>query len=67
MSKFLRALLGLVLGYIAGAGLGYMAIMLLSSNTHDKAVEAAMTAAFVAGPAGAILGLVTALLRGRRD
>lgn len=65
MSKLLHALAGLVLGYVAGAGLGYMAITLLSSNTHDKSVEAAMTAAFVAGPLGAVIGLVLALMRGR--
>ena len=61
MSKLFRALLSLVLGYIAGAGLGYLAITLLSANTHDRSVEAVMTAAFVAGPIGAILGLVAAL------
>lgn len=65
MSKMLSALAGLVLGYIAGAGLGYMAITLLSANTHDKGVEAVMTAAFVAGPLGAVIGLVLALRRGR--
>lgn len=66
MPKLLRALLGLVAGYLAGAMLGYLAITLLSGNTHDKALEAAMTAAFVAGPLGAIAGLVVALMRGRR-
>lgn len=65
MSKLLYALVGLVLGYMAGAGLGYMAITLFSGNTHDKSVEAVMTAAFVAGPLGAIIGLVLALMRGR--
>lgn len=65
MSKLLRALFGLVLGYVAGAGLGYMAITLLSTNTHDKALEAAMTAAFVAGPVGAVVGVILALLRRR--
>ena len=65
MSKFLRALLGLVLGYVAGAALGYLAITLLSGNTHDKSLEAVMTAAFVAGPLGAVVGLVAALMRAR--
>ena len=65
MSKLLYALAGIVLGYIAGAGLGYMAITLLSSNTHDKAVEAAMTSAFAAGPIGAVIGLILALMRRR--
>ena len=65
MPKLLRALFGLVAGYAAGAVLGYLAITLLSGNTHDKSLEAAMTAAFVAGPLGAIVGLVMALMRAR--
>ncbi|MEQ1710094.1 MAG: hypothetical protein ABL908_01685 [Hyphomicrobium sp.] len=66
MSKFFRALVGLVIGYMAGAALGYLVITMLSGNTHDKSLEAVMTAAFVAGPFGAIAGLVAALMRGRR-
>lgn len=67
MSRVIRGLTGLVLGYAAAAVLGYFAVMLLSSNTHDKSLEAAMTAAFVAGPLGAVVGLVAGLLRRRRE
>ena len=62
MGKAARALLGLVTGYITGAALGAVAIELVSSNTHDKNVEMAMTSAFVAGPIGAVAGVVAALL-----
>lgn len=61
MSKLLRAILGLVAGYIIGAILGAVAIELVSSNTHDKSVEMAMTSAFVTGPIGAALGVIIAL------
>lgn len=56
-----RVVLGLVAGYIAGALIGWAGLELFSTNTHDRSVEAAMTAAFVAGPTGALLGLITAL------
>ena len=41
-------------------------VALLSSNTHDKSVEIVMTAAFVTGPLGALVGLLAGLLRSRR-
>lgn len=59
----LAALLG---GYVAGALLGAGAVALLSGNSHDRSLEMAMTAAFVSGPIGAVLGLATAYLRRRR-
>ncbi|MFO0731288.1 MAG: hypothetical protein U0231_02635 [Nitrospiraceae bacterium] len=37
-------------------------IQLLSSNTHDKSLEAAMTGAFVIGPACALLSGIIALM-----
>jgi len=33
---------------------------MLSSNTHDKSMEAAMTGAFYTGPLAAVLGFVLA-------
>lgn len=64
MSRPLKALVGLVAGYIVGAGLGLLAVQLLSSNRHDPGIEAVMTAVFVAGPLGAIAGaLAGALMR----
>lgn len=61
MQKFIYAVLGLTAGYIMGAGVGGALISIFSSNTHDKSTEVAMTAAFVTGPLGAIIGLVTAI------
>lgn len=63
MSRFLRALLGLVLGYVIGAAIGAALISAFSGNTHDKSIEVVMTAAFVTGPIGAILGCIFGALR----
>ncbi len=63
MVKGLRAVVGVVIGFVAGVVLGAALIALFSSNTHDKSVEMAMTAAFVTGPIGAVIGLIAALLR----
>jgi NhaP-type Na+/H+ or K+/H+ antiporter len=64
MSRLVRALIGLVAGYIVGAALGLLAVQMLSSNRHDLGVEAVMTAVFAAGPLGAVVGaLVGALMR----
>ena len=59
------ALLGAVLGYALGAFGGGFLISVFSSNTHDRSVEAAMTGAFVFGPAMAILGAALGFLRSR--
>ena len=40
------AVIAYALGALAGCGL----VTTLSSNVHDKSVEAAMTGAFVSGP-----------------
>jgi NhaP-type Na+/H+ or K+/H+ antiporter len=66
MKRFGIVLLSAVGGFLCGAFLGYALIALLSSNTHDRSVEAAMTAAFVCGPAGALVAVVAALVRTRR-
>jgi hypothetical protein len=63
MPRIARVLVWLVIGYLAGAVLGWAGITLSSTNTHDKSLEAAMTAAFVAGPAGAVAGALFALFR----
>jgi hypothetical protein len=52
----------LLAGYLVGLFGGMLFINLLSSNRHDKSMEAAMTGAFVIGPAVAILALVGTLL-----
>jgi hypothetical protein len=53
-------------GYLIGAIAGYFAIAALSSNTHDRSVEAAMTGIFILGPVGAILAFVAGAIRGGR-
>jgi hypothetical protein len=63
--RFLAALLGLFVGYPLFAFAGYWAIGLFSSNHFDGSVEASMTAAFVFGPAGAIIGLVAGAVFGK--
>jgi hypothetical protein len=62
MPKFMGAVLGLVAGYAAGAGLGAGIVALFSGNAHDKSIEIVMTAAFVTGPLGALLGLLAAVV-----
>ena len=66
MRRILRAIIGLAAGYVIGAGLGAGSVALFSGNTHDKSMEIVMTAAFVTGPLGAIVGLIAALLQSRR-
>jgi hypothetical protein len=59
-----RLLFGCLWGavsYVAGALAGGL-LVTLSSNTHDKSVEAAMTGAFYTGPAAAVLGFVLAAI-----
>jgi hypothetical protein len=60
------SLLGLLVGYGGGVAAGFALVTLASPNTHDRSVEAAMTAFFVTGPMGAILGLAIALLMSRK-
>jgi F0F1-type ATP synthase assembly protein I len=57
----LTLLVGLA-GYLAGLILGMVFINLLSTNQHDKSTEAAMTSAFVIGPALALLSMVVFLI-----
>jgi hypothetical protein len=66
MSWVFRVALGLAAGYVIGALLGFGAVHAFSANMHDRAVEAAMTAAFGTGPLGAALGAAVALIAGRR-
>jgi hypothetical protein len=64
MRRLLFALLGLLIGYPLFAFLGYWAISLFSGNHFDGSVEASMTAAFVIGPGGAIIGLIAGIILG---
>lgn len=66
MPRALVILAAVLIGYAAGGVLGYAIVMGASANTHDKPVEAAMTAVFVTGPVLAVLAGVIALRWGRR-
>lgn len=65
MSTLVRIIAGLAGGYVAGAAIGLALVALFSTNTHDKSVEMVMTAAFVAGPVGAVIGVIVALIKSR--
>ncbi len=67
MKRAGTALLYAIAAYAVAALVGYVLVQQLSSNVHDRAVEAAMTAAFVAGPLGAVVGFVVGLVRGGRS
>lgn len=52
-----------VRAYLIGAfGGGYL-VSVLSSNTHDRSVEAATTGAFVFGPLAGLVGFVIGAMR----
>ena len=63
MKRFGIALAFALLGYVALALLGYGLILKLTTNAHDPELEAAMTAAFVAGPLGAVIGFIVGFMR----
>ncbi len=65
MKRFGTALLWAVGGYLLLAVAGYFLIGSLSSNAHDRSVEAAMTSVFALGPLGAVLAFILGYLRGR--
>lgn len=52
------SLLVALVGYAVGALLGMVAINLISTNQHDKAMEAAMTGFLFVGPLVAILSVI---------
>lgn len=54
-------LVGYVVGLFGGLGL----VSLLSSNQHDRSMEAAMTGAFVVGPLTALLFSVVTFVRAK--
>lgn len=64
MMRVLQILLFAGIGYGICAVAGYFLVMAISTNRHDKSVEAVMTAAFVIGPLGAIVAGFLAALRG---
>ncbi|AKD54216.1 hypothetical protein [Spirosoma radiotolerans] len=58
MKHFGVGLLGAILGYMIVAGIGYFLILYLSSNNHDRKMEASMTSIFFLGPVGFVIGFV---------
>jgi hypothetical protein len=66
MRRFGFGLLFGILGYIVAAIVGYFLVRQLSSNVHDRSLEAAMTSAFVFGPIGGVVAFVIGLVRGGR-
>ena len=49
--------------YLVGAFGGGFLVSLLSSNTHDRSVEAVMTGAFVLGPLTGLIGFIVGAVR----
>lgn len=60
MRRLLLIFLFAALGFVVAALAGYLLVLGLSSNTHDRSLEAVMTAAFVCGPIGAVVAGVLA-------
>ena len=67
MKRFGIGVLCALGGYLIAGFAGYFLIDLLSSNTHDRSVEAAMTSAFVLGPLGAVVAFVVGFIRSGRS
>lgn len=63
MKRFGLALLAAIAGYLVAAVAGYVLIGHLSSNVHDRTLEAVVTGAFVVGPLGAVATFVFAFVR----
>ena len=63
MRRFAISLLCGIGGYAIVAIVSYVLIDLISSNAHDRAMEAAMTSIFVFGPLGAVTAFVVAFVR----
>lgn len=59
-------LLYVLAGYVIGAVFTFVAVQVLAGNTHDRSVEAAMTAAFLGGPLLAVLLGIVGSGRSRR-
>ena len=65
---FRRSLIGLlwaVPGYLVGAFGGGFLVSVMSSNQHDRSLEAAMTGAFFFGLLAALIAFITGAIRAR--
>jgi uncharacterized membrane protein YfcA len=54
-----------VLGYVLGAVGGGFLVSLLSSNTHDRSLEAVMTGIFAIGPLVSVVAFVVGFIRAK--
>lgn len=61
MKTFGISVLGGIAGYAVGVFGGMGLVGMLSSNTHDRAMEVVMTGFFVTGPLVAMIGFFGAL------
>jgi len=66
MRAIVWALAFLVVGYVVGAGLAIGLVHLLSTNMHDRDLEALYTGFFFAGPVLSLLAAVLGLVLGLR-
>lgn len=64
MKRLVIAVLCGIGGYVVSAVTSYFLVTQASSNVHDRAMEAAMTSAFVWGPLGAVVALVAGFVGG---
>jgi hypothetical protein len=55
-------LLCAVIGYVLIAAISYFLLLKLSSNGHDRSVEASMTSIFFIGPVGAITSFIVGFI-----
>jgi hypothetical protein len=53
-------------GYLLAAVAGYFLIEVLSSNSHDRSVEAGMTSVFFFGPLGGLIAFIAGVIFGGR-
>lgn len=66
MKTFAIVVAAAIAGFVLAAAIAFGAVGLLSSNTHDRSVEAAVTAFLLAGPLGALLAAIAAAAAARR-
>jgi hypothetical protein len=66
MKRFGIGILFGIGGYIIAAVAGYFLVEMLSGNTHDRSVEAAMTSVFFFGPIGGVAAFIAGMVWGRR-
>jgi hypothetical protein len=63
MKRFGIGLLCGIGGYIVAAFASFFLVLQLSSNMHDREMEAAMTAVFFFGPLAALAAFIAGIVR----